>query len=81
MDPEEREDLRARYRAGGFGYGGAKKTLIARMDRTFGPFRERKKALDGDRDVLEDILRAGAARARAVARETLDDARRACGID
>ena len=80
MDAAEQEDLRARYRAGGFGYGGAKKALIGKMDDLFGPYREKKKALDKDRDTVEDILRAGAAKARQVARATTDDARAACGL-
>jgi tryptophanyl-tRNA synthetase len=81
MTPGEQADLAARYRAGGFGYGRAKKALIDRIDQAFGPFRERKKALDADPDTLEDVLQSGAARARAVAGETLRDARRACGLD
>lgn len=78
---EEVEALRGRYTAGGFGYGGAKKALIARIDETFGPYREKKKALDKDPDTLEDILRAGGLRARSEARKTLDQARQACGLD
>jgi len=80
MTEEELEDLRAKYEAGGFGYGGAKKTLIARIDDTFGPFRERKRELDRSPDTLEDILQDGARRARAEARKTLDHARQACGL-
>ncbi len=80
MDEAEQAELRARYQAGGFGYGGAKKTLIARIDESFGPYRERKAALDADPDTIEDILREGARRARDVARATTDDARRACGL-
>ena len=80
MDEDEKADLREKYRAGGFGYGGAKKALIQKMDETFGPYRDRKRELDADRDTLEDVLRAGAARARAEARKTLDHARRACGL-
>ena len=36
----EREELAARYRAGGMGYGEAKKMLLAKLDAYFAPFRE-----------------------------------------
>lgn len=76
----ELAELATKYRAGGFGYGGAKKVLIEKMNETFGPFREKKKALMSDPDTIEDIFREGAKRAGAIARQTTDDARAACGV-
>jgi len=81
MTEEELADLREKYLAGGFGYGNAKKALRAKIDEAFGPYRERKKALDRSPDTLEDILQDGARRAREVARATLNEARQACGLD
>lgn len=77
---EELADLAARYRAGGMGYGHAKTELLNKMNEHFGPMRERRAALAADMDYVEDVLRQGAEKARAAARETLDKARAAVGL-
>lgn len=79
--PEEVEAEAARYRAGGYGYGSAKKALVEMFERTFAPMREKRAQLEADPDYVEDVLRDGARRARAEARKTLDAARHAVGID
>lgn len=78
--PEETAEWERRYRAGGMGYGEAKKRLAELYEQTFGPFRERHAYWRSRPDEVEDILRAGAARARAVAQEVMHDVREACGI-
>lgn len=78
--PEEQAALAARYRAGGMGYGEAKKALQEKFESHFAPFRERREALSRDRDRVRAILERGAAAARAEARRTLDAARRAVGL-
>lgn len=77
---EEKEALAARYRAGGMGYGDAKKLLFEKADAFFAPYRERRAKIAADPGYVTQILSEGAAKARAVARQTLDEARRACGI-
>ena len=42
---EEKAALAARYRAGGMGYGEAKKMLLEKINAFFGPARERRKQL------------------------------------
>ncbi len=69
--PAEREEMARRFRAGGYGYGDAKKELGRRIVEYFGPFRERREALAKDPAKVEDVLRDGARRARAVAEKTL----------
>jgi tryptophanyl-tRNA synthetase len=78
--PEERDALAARYRAGGMGYGDAKKMLLEKIDAHFGPARERRTALEKDPNYVQDVLRAGAARARAEAQKTMDRVRQAVGL-
>ena len=70
--PEEKEALANDYRAGKIGYGGAKKLLKAKIDACFAPFRDKRKELARDPHTVENILRAGAERARAEARITMD---------
>jgi tryptophanyl-tRNA synthetase len=76
----ERAELAARYRAGGMGYGEAKKTLLAKIEETFAPMRARREALVRNPAQVEDVLRDGARKARAIAREVTDAARAACGL-
>jgi len=79
--PAERDDMAARYRAGSFGYGTAKKALFEVFEATFAPLRQRRAELARDRGYVADVLRNGAARARDEARKTLLAARRAMGIE
>lgn len=77
----ELADLAERYRAGGMGYGHAKTELFNKMNEYFGPMRERRAELAADMDYVEDVLRQGAEKARALARETLNKARAAVGLE
>ncbi len=77
---EERQELARRYRAGGMGYGEAKKMLLAKINEHLGPARERRKQLAADPDYVEDVLRRGAQRARAEAQKTMALVREAVGM-
>ena len=68
------------FRAGGYGYGAAKKELLAAYHRLFDPFKARRDELAKDPDSLEDILKTGAERARAAAAPTMEKVRRAVGL-
>ena len=78
--PEEAAEMAAKFRAGNYGYGHAKKELFAIYERTFAPFRERREKLAADASYVEDILKAGAARARQEALKTMDKVRAATGF-
>ena len=78
--PEEAQEMADNFRRGGYGYGHAKKALLAAYHRLFDPFRERREELARDPDTLEDILQNGAKRARASAEETLVQVRQAVGL-
>jgi len=72
--------MAARYRAGGMGYGHAKKALFEAFEAAFAPFRKRRDELAADPGRVAEILRTGADKARAEARKTLDRAREAVGL-
>lgn len=76
----ERQEMEGRYRAGGYGYGDAKKKLFEMVWAYFEPFRRRRQELERDPGYVESVLMDGAGRARAEARKTLDAARRAVGL-
>jgi tryptophanyl-tRNA synthetase len=78
--PQEVEELAAKYRAGGFGYGNAKKALFAKIDAFFAPARERRKQLERDPGLVEEALAAGAKRAREVAQVTMRLVRERVGL-
>ena len=79
-DEQQQQDLAARYRSGGMGYGEAKAALYEAAMEHFAVARERREALERDPDTVEDILRAGAAKASEVGRGVLDRCRSACGL-
>jgi tryptophanyl-tRNA synthetase len=79
-DEQQQNALADRYRAGGMGYGEAKQTLYEAAMEYFTPARERREQLAADIDQVEDILQAGATRAREKGREVLDRVRTACGL-
>ncbi|MFN9236224.1 MAG: tryptophan--tRNA ligase [Planctomyces sp.] len=79
-DEQRQAALRQRYEAGGMGYGEAKEQLFQAAMEMFGPAFERRAALEANPDQLEDILRQGAAKARARAQEVLARVREACGL-
>ena len=78
--PEEVAEMAASFRAGGYGYGHAKKALLAAYKRMFDPFKARRDELEKDSDALEDILREGAKKARAAAAPVMEKVRRAVGL-
>ena len=72
--------MAASFRAGGYGYGHAKKALLAAYKRMFDPFKARRDELEKDPDALEDILREGAKKARAAAAPVMEKVRKAVGL-
>jgi tryptophanyl-tRNA synthetase len=78
--PAEREDLFARARAGGLGYGEVKKDLLRRVLEFFGPMRERRADFERRPGDVEAILADGARRARAIAGPVLEACFQAAGL-
>lgn len=77
---EQREEMARKFRAGGYGYGSAKKELFEAFDAYFSPMREKRAALEKDLGYVDSVLQKGAEKARAIGRETLSRARRAVGL-
>jgi tryptophanyl-tRNA synthetase len=73
-------DYENRLRAGGLGYGDLKKSFFEHYWSYFAPARARRAELAANRDYVEQVLRDGATRARAVASQVLARARKACGL-
>ncbi len=73
-------EMAARYRTGGYGYGHAKQALADLLLTSLGPARERYAESLKHPSELEDVLTAGARRARTVAREVLGRVRERVGL-
>ena len=77
---EELEEMKAKYRAGGYGYGHAKQALFEKMWSYFEPMRQRRAELEANVDYVWEILRKGGDRAREEAQLTMDKVRKAVGL-
>ncbi len=77
---EEREEVAAIYRTGGFGYGDIKKRLADAAESYFSDARARREKLEQDPGFVQDVLSEGAKHARAKASEVLDRAQKATGL-
>ena len=77
--PEETEALRRKF-AEGIAWGDAKQILFERVDEVIAPMRARYESLMADPGQIEDILLAGADRARALATPFIRELRTAVGL-
>lgn len=78
--PEQVDDLRRDYLRGGLGYGHAKQALFEVLDAQLAEPRERFHHWMDHPTALDDVLAAGAQRARQAARVTLDRVRARVGL-
>ncbi len=76
----EVEEMKAKYRAGNYGYGHAKKELFDKMWAYFEPMRKKRDELAANLDYVEEILRKNGERAREEAEKLLGKVRRAVGL-
>lgn len=74
-------DLAGRYRAGGMGYGQAKKELYELFEAHFEPLRRKREELAANMDYVNQILADGARRAREQVQPLLRKVRQATGLD
>lgn len=77
---EEASAMAHRLREGGYGWGHAKKELVAAYIAHFQPYRARRDELAKDPAALDRILADGAERARALMKPYLDQVRKAVGV-
>jgi tryptophanyl-tRNA synthetase len=76
----EREEMAAKYRRGGFGYGEVKQALADAAQSYFAESFARRTELAAKPERIHEILADGAHRARRKAQQVLMRAARACGV-
>jgi len=78
--PARATEVEAKLVAGGYGYGEAKKELLAALLEHFTPYRQKRAELAKNLDYVNDVLRQGAVRANAIADATMKRVREAVGL-
>jgi tryptophanyl-tRNA synthetase len=79
-DRDEVEDLKTRYRAGRVGDREVKEKLARALNAFLAPMRERYRAYEADKGLVDRILVEGTERMREAARATMKEVRSAMGI-
>jgi tryptophanyl-tRNA synthetase len=79
--PQVTKDYEDRLRAGGLGYGDLKKGLFEQYWNYFAPARAKRAELSANLDYVHKVLSDSAAKAQAKAREVLNRAKKASGLD
>ncbi len=77
---EQQDEIVEKYRAGGYGYGHAKKELLAFIDNYFAEARERRKELKKNLDYVTDVLSEGAKKAYKRAETVMEPVYEATGM-
>ena len=81
IDVDEGKEYEEKLRAGGLGYGDLKKKLFEVYWEHFAKARRKRSELFANLDYVNQVLGDGAARARSKAREVLQRARKASGLE
>ena len=78
---ELQADLRAKYLAGGMGWGNAKQTLFEAMNEELTPIRDEYDKIIANKDYIDEVLKNGAERANRIVSEKMDFIRKEIGLD
>lgn len=78
--PDELQEMRAKFSAGGYGYGQAKKELLEKIWTFFEPFRIRREELSRNMDYVSGVLRKGGMVARERSEKVMKAVREAVGL-
>jgi tryptophanyl-tRNA synthetase len=80
FSPDELPMIERECRAAGIGCVDCKKILAKNINADLAPLRERRAEIGRDPNHVWEVLHDGAARARVLADETLEDVKRAVGL-
>jgi tryptophanyl-tRNA synthetase len=75
-----RKEYEALYTSTGIRYGDLKKELAAAIFAELEPIQKRRAELEANPEYVEKVIRSGADRARALARETVMEVRQKMGL-
>lgn len=78
--PDKAKDMYEKLKVGGYGYGHAKKDLLEQMHESFDPMRKEYDRWMSDSKALDEVLSAGAVRAREKAGKMMDRIKALVGL-
>jgi tryptophanyl-tRNA synthetase len=76
----ELDEMHARFKKGGTGYGDFKKQLLEKLWEYFAPMRKRRQEILTDKLYIDNVLVRGARRANEVAEDVMTRVRAAVGL-
>lgn len=80
VDPKAGEEMAEKFRAGGYGYGDAKKELLKQLTDFLEPIWEERRKIEARDGFVEDVLEEGARKAQAEANKMMDSIRELVGL-
>ena len=80
-EPAKAAAMAEKYRAGGYGYGDAKKELFEALWEYFRPFSDKRADLAKDPGIADGIRKKGTIKARRIAMETIEKVRKLVGVN
>jgi tryptophanyl-tRNA synthetase len=78
--PEKVEEMKEKFRTGGYGYGHAKNELLEAILSYFAEAREKREYLVKNMDYVEKVLADGAKKARAIAQKKIMEVKQTIGL-
>ncbi len=79
-DKETITNIAGKYKAGGYGYGHAKKELLGLIEEYFADARAKRKELEQNPGYVNDVLKEGGKKARDRAEQVMEPIRSATGL-
>ena len=77
---EKAKEMADKLSAGGYGYGHAKKELLAAVHEFFDPMRAKRTELEKNMDYVRKVIAEGSAKARETAVETIKEVKKTVGL-
>lgn len=77
---EKYQEMREKFKAGGYGYGHAKKELLEAILEYFKEARARREELEKNPSYVEEVLKKGALKARTIAIKKVTEAKKIVGL-
>lgn len=79
-NPKQTKEMATKFKAGGFGYGDAKKELLHALTNFLEPIWEERRKLEARKGYVEEVLADGAMKASAEANKVMGKVREIVGI-
>lgn len=77
---QEVEEMKEKFRKGGYGYGHAKTELLNKILEYFGEARAKREELLNNPEYVQKVLKDGATKARNIASKKMQEVKKACGL-